>query len=252
MKLPQLVALVVLPGTALTFSPFRGANKPDTVSDGEQPPSSTGAKVDFLDVTVPADSKFNPSELLDFKAHKPEVYTKAMLELKRLEQEPICHRTAAQLLMDNCRGIEEIDTSDGQWGSAHIQRHHVESFANGLTMCDLERARFVTPEACNPFGSSALYRAARDKHSQLEISVQQVGDCLEALGRDHSHWSTWLSNRDKAVTICRAARLDIEKGEFDYDLLHSHVLTIYQIRQFLCTSSLSSLCNNLPTTWMVS
>jgi hypothetical protein len=174
---------------------------------------STENEADNLDANTSTEPpNFNPSELLDFKARKLEVYASAMVELKRLEQEPICHRTAAQLLMDNCRGIEEMDASTAQWDNAHIQRHHVESFANGLTMCDMERAKFVTPRACSPFGSSALYRAARDKHSQLDISQEQVTDCLEALGRDHSHWGTWLSNRDKAVTICRAARLDIEKG----------------------------------------
>lgn len=186
------------------------------------------SEVDNLDSNTSTEppSGFNPSELLEFKARKPEVYTSAMVELKRLEQEPICHRTAAQLLMDNCRGIEEMDASNAQWGNARIQRHHVESFANGLTMCDMERAKFVTPTACNSFGSSSLYRAARDKHSQLDISQEQVTDCLEALGRDHSHWNTWLSNRDKAVTICRAARLDIEKGMPKLVCVDRMVLTI--------------------------
>lgn len=208
------------------------------------------SEAEDLDVNVSTEpSNFNPSELLDFKARKPEVYTSAMVELKRLEQEPICHRTAAQLLMDNCRAIEEMDASNAQWGNAHIQRHHVESFANGLTMCDMERAKFVTPKACSPFGSSALYRASRDKHSQLDISQDQVTDCLEALGRDHSHWGTWLSNRDKAVTICRAARLDIEKGMSSFGHAIGRHANLHQTKQFLFISNLSSLCSSSQPTW---
>ncbi|CZR51965.1 uncharacterized protein PAC_01842 [Phialocephala subalpina] len=232
MKLSQLVILVVIPGTALAYSPWRSTNQVDTVSNDVNTPNDS-------------DSKFNPSELLDFKAHKPEVYTKALMELKRLEQEPICHRTAAQLLMNNCRGIEENDASENQWGSSHLQRHHVESFANGLTMCDAERAKWAIPEACFPFESSALYRASRDKHSRLDVSHHQVGDCIEALGRESSHWTTWINAREKAVTICRAARLDIEKDQ----ALHMHKHLIELMQQFTddLEDDLAKLKENLAT-----
>ncbi|KUJ23082.1 uncharacterized protein LY89DRAFT_776894 [Mollisia scopiformis] len=219
MKFSQVLVLASLPVNALS-SPsnwFRGVAQPDLISEDVNAP---------IESPIEQSSRFKPSELLDFSARKPEAYTNAIVVLKNLEQKPICHRTAAQLLMDNCHGIEENDASSDQWGSAHIQRHHVESFANGLTMCDMERARFVTPEACSPFGSSALCRASRDKHSQLGITQAQVTDCLEALGGDERSWSTWLSNRDKAVTICRAARLDIEKDQAI--LVHKQLVELMQ------------------------
>jgi len=135
-----------------------------------------------------------------------------MLELKRLEEEPICHRVAVQLLMNNCQGLENISESEYQFESAHLQRHHVESFAAGLAICDLERGGFVIPPACTPFTSSALVQATHDKKGKLQVSTDQVGSCLGALGQDHSHWMTWLSYRDKALLFCRAARFDIDKG----------------------------------------
>jgi hypothetical protein len=172
--------------------------------------------VDYLTcVDVPEPTgltvEFNPSELLKSRIPKPEVYQKAMLELKRLEEEPICHRMAARLLMSNCQGLENISEQDYKLTSASIERHHVESFAASLAMCDMERARFDIPGACTPFRSSALHKAIRG-NGILLVSPEQVSACLEALGQDHSHWMTWLSYRDKALLFCRGARVDIDKG----------------------------------------
>lgn len=135
-----------------------------------------------------------------------------MLELKRLEEEPICHRVAVQLLMNNCQGLEGLSDSEYQLESAHIQRHHVESFAASLAICDLERGGFIIPSACRPFTSSFLLKASQEGKGNLQVTPDQVGLCLGALGQDHSHWSTWLSYRDKAQLFCRASRLDIDKG----------------------------------------
>jgi hypothetical protein len=135
-----------------------------------------------------------------------------MSELKRLEQEPTCHKVAVQLLMNNCHGLEDLAEEDYQVDSGKLQKHHVESFAASLAICDLERGKFDIPYACTPFTSTVMHRAARDGHEKLEVTPDEVGWCLEALGQDHSHWNTWLSYRDKALLFCRAARFDIDKG----------------------------------------
>lgn len=135
-----------------------------------------------------------------------------MLELKRLEEQPVCHRLAAQLLMNNCRGLDGVDAENYDFNSVHLQRHHVESFAASLAICDLERAKFTIPRSCSPFRSLALHQAAHDGKGRLEVSAEEVGDCLESFGQDQSHWSTWLSYRDKALLFCKAARLEIDKG----------------------------------------
>jgi hypothetical protein len=150
--------------------------------------------------------------LLASLSRKPEIFTKAMFELKRLEEEPTCHRVAVQLLMNNCQGLESMEDEDYQSDYGHLQKHHVESFSASLAICDLERGKFIIPQACDPFTSSTLYRIARDGKGKLQVSVEQVGACLEALGQNHSHWNTWLSYRDKALLFCRAARFDIDKG----------------------------------------
>jgi len=162
----------------------------------------------FEDVTF----KFDPSELIDPKSRRPKIYTKAIIELKRLEEEPLCHRMAAQLLINNCRGLEDIDEHNYDAKSSSLQRSHVESFACSLAICDMERARSPIPEQCAQYASSSLLRAARDANSKLEVSSGQVGDCLNALTENPNHWNTWLSYRDRALLFCRAARADIDKG----------------------------------------
>lgn len=158
---------------------------------------------------------FNPSELIDPKSRRPNIYTNAIIELKRLEEEPLCHRMAAQLLINNCRGLEDIDEHNYDAKKSHLQRSHVESFACSLAICDMERARSPIPEQCSPYASSSLLRAARDANSKLQVSPEQVGDCLNALTGNPNHWNTWLSYRDRALLFCRAARGDIDKGMVD-------------------------------------
>ncbi|RFU35095.1 hypothetical protein B7463_g1209, partial [Scytalidium lignicola] len=156
---------------------------------------------------------FNPAELLDGKIEKAEIYTKAITELKRFENEPLCHRTATKVLLNNCQNLEEINEENYDLYSTRLQRQHVESFALSLAMCDLERIKFIIPSSCEPFGSEALALASERGNGDLKVSSEQVGQCLEALGRDHTYWITWTSYRDKALLFCRAARIDIDKDQ---------------------------------------
>jgi hypothetical protein len=226
MKVPHLVAVVQLPLFIGGYSLFKSnATQAISQNDGQYGFSESSSRVDNpTDVSTSIDFKFNPDELLDSWSRKPAIFTKAMLELKRLEEEPTCHRVAVQLLMNNCKGLDNIGDEEFQSGNGHLQKHHVESFAASLAICDLERGRFVIPYACNLFTSDNLYRTARDGKGKLQVSLQQVGGCLEALGQDHSHWNTWLSYRDKAILFCRAARYDIEKGKLNH---LSYYWTVY-------------------------
>jgi hypothetical protein len=122
---------------------------------------------------------------------------------------------AAQLLINNCRGLEDIDEHNYDAKNSLLQRSHVESFACSLAICDMERARSPIPEQCSQYASSSLLQAARSVNSKLEVSPVQVGDCLNALTDNPNHWNTWLSYRDRALLFCRAARVDIDKGLID-------------------------------------
>lgn len=166
-----------------------------------------------LDVRPSSSSplELNPSRLLEDTRQKPGFYAAAMLEIKRLEEKPVCHRMAAQLLVKNCQGLKDLGVHEYQVASERMQRHHVESFAASLAMCDMDRARFDIPDACRPFKSHALETALRT-NGKLDVTADDVSYCLQGLGQDHSHWSTWLSYRDTSLLLCRGASVDVEKG----------------------------------------
>ncbi|OWP02040.1 hypothetical protein B2J93_1512 [Marssonina coronariae] len=167
MKLSATYLLAVLPAIALAWSPFRHTAEVVVV-----------ATDNYQDRTVGIDdgSKFNPQELLD--AYKPEIYTEALIRLKRLESKPICHRVAAQLLVNNCRSLDGINEQAYQLDSDHIQTHQIETFTAGLTVCEMEHLglELDIPQSCSAFSSAALFEYARDHKKKLEVSHQQKDD----------------------------------------------------------------------------
>ncbi|EKD15193.1 nuclear membrane fusion protein Kar5 [Drepanopeziza brunnea f. sp. 'multigermtubi' MB_m1] len=207
MKLSTVYVLGALPA-ALSWIPFKhGAGAGNRVVVASNNPEATQHRERARPSNV--DFKFNPQELLD--SRKPEVYSEALVRLKRLEGEPICHRVAAQLLMNNCRGLEGINEQTYQLNSDHIQRHHVETFAASLTTCEIERLgdpearEDPVPQACSIFSSSVLFEHAREQKGKLNVSHEEVHSCIIALTKIENGYATWLSYRDTALMFCRAA-----------------------------------------------
>jgi hypothetical protein len=146
-------------------------------------------------------------------SRNPELYNKAILELKRLEEEPMCHRLAAHLLMNTCRGLQDINEQTLQSTKSKMQRNHVESFAAALTLCDMEGVNWEIPHSCSPLSSKAMHRTIQDKQNTLVVPQDQVQACLTTLSKDHRHWMTWLHRRDSALLFCRAASIDMDKDQ---------------------------------------
>jgi hypothetical protein len=163
--------------------------------------------------------RLHQNELIDSRSRKPDIYTKAMLELRKLQNKPICYRLAVQLLLNNCQGLEDIPEEASEWKKDQYSDHQIQSSALSLTMCDLEMGKFVIPNECSSFGSLSLYQVVGEGKGKLEVSTAQVEQCLEALAPDTSLWLTWLGSRDKTLMFCRAARFDIDKGPFECSLL---------------------------------
>ncbi|KAB8293793.1 hypothetical protein EYC80_009277 [Monilinia laxa] len=182
--------------------------------------SAFGWKSKIIDDSTPGQRKFDRNqnqnsrvELANARSRTNELYSSAMLELKRLEEEPICHRVAAQLLMSNCEGLEDISQKEYDLYSGRVQRHYVESLAASLAICDMERSSMVVPDACESFRLPALLHASQEAEGKLQVSQNEVGACLKGLGKDPSHWLSWTSYRDNCLLICQAARSDIDKDQ---------------------------------------
>ncbi|TVY92444.1 hypothetical protein LAWI1_G001075 [Lachnellula willkommii] len=198
MKISQVITLVALATVGWGFNLFGGSR-------------TTTFSIDVAESTISPESSNSLQS-------KPELYHKAMLELKRLEDEPLCHRLAAQLLMNTCRGLQNINEENLHSMKSRLQRNHVESFAAALTICDMEDVKMAVPQSCRALSSAALFQAVRDNQDTLVVPEDVVGACLISLSEQEKSWMTWLSRRDTALLFCRASSIDMDNDQ----LFQSH------------------------------
>lgn len=135
-----------------------------------------------------------------------------MSELQELESQPLCHRVAARLLVNNCQLVDGKDEATILTDSGRQVRDFVDSYAASLAICDLERGSFSIPKECAKFREPSLSQIALRNEAQLHVSAGEIGLCLSALAASDAAWSTWVSYRHKALRFCEAARADNQKG----------------------------------------
>lgn len=160
-------------------------------------------------------SRSSASQLLQTASQAPSPYDLALQELKQLESGPLCHQTAAKLLVNNCQLLEGKDDATILTDSGRQIRDFVDAYAASLAICDLERGRFEIPNECAPFREPVLSHLTPQLKTQLHVSSQEIGNCLSALGASDSAWNTWISYRHKALRFCEAARVDNEKSMYN-------------------------------------
>ncbi|KAL2143936.1 hypothetical protein VTI28DRAFT_9766 [Corynascus sepedonium] len=153
-----------------------------------------------------------PSELLQ-KSRLPNIYAVALSELQELESEPLCHRVAARLLVNNCQLVDGKDEATILTDTGRKVRDFVDSYAASLAICDLERGSFTIPKECAKFREPSLSQIAMRDEPQLHVSSSEIGLCLSGLAASDAAWSTWVSYRHKALRFCEAARADNEKAQ---------------------------------------
>ncbi|KAI1772275.1 hypothetical protein F4818DRAFT_444502 [Hypoxylon cercidicola] len=153
------------------------------------------------------------SQLLSSDSRSPSPYEIALNELRELESEPLCHRTAARLLVNNCELLEGKNDATALTDSGRKIRDFVDSYAASLAICDLERGSFHIPRECANFRESVLSQLPLQNWGNLHVSSAEIDGCLQGLGESDSAWNTWVSYRHKALRFCEAARADNEKDQ---------------------------------------
>lgn len=165
-------------------------------------------------------SREHSAGIPSFESSKlPALYSMALNELQELESEPLCHRIAARLLVNNCQLLDGRDDETILTDSGRAARDFVDSYAASLAICDLERGSFAIPSACSKFQESTLARIAPPTKPQLHVTTAEIDDCLEGLAQSDSAWNTWVSYHHKTLRFCEAARADNEKGRYTGILL---------------------------------
>ncbi len=142
------------------------------------------------------------------------LYAAALKELESLESQPLCHRIAARLLVNNCHLLHGHDETVELADTGRLTRDFVDSYAAGLAICDLERGSFAIPRECTKFREPTLANLEVAKTPHLHVSTIEIDKCLEGLAQSDSSWNTWISYRHKAVRFCEIAKSDNEKGAF--------------------------------------
>ncbi|RCI09972.1 hypothetical protein L249_8644 [Ophiocordyceps polyrhachis-furcata BCC 54312] len=161
-------------------------------------------RIDFGDSSQPI---HRPSE------ESSDIYAVTLKELQELESEPLCHRIAARLLVNNCQLLDGQDEASVLTDSGRATRDFVDFFAASLAICDLERGSFLIPQPCSEFREPVLADLPIPSKPHLHVSPSDIDNCLRGLAGSDSAWNTWVSYRHKALRFCDAARADNEKDK---------------------------------------
>ncbi|KAK9770068.1 hypothetical protein SCAR479_13257 [Seiridium cardinale] len=156
---------------------------------------------------------YSSSQLLNTGQRPLTSYEVALHELQQLESEPVCHRTAARLLINNCQVLDGKDEATILTDSGRQIRDFVDAYAASLSICDLERGGFTISSACDNFKEPVLKQLSLGERAVLHVSSREIDHCLSGLASSDSGWNTWISYRHKALRFCEAARADNEKAE---------------------------------------
>lgn len=226
----QLLLLLVFALSAVAINPFKSpfhkqishlGNSPSTTSP-EAPDSTVKNGQNAKPV-----GKFDLQELLNSNTRKPNLYSKAVVELKQLEDKPLCHRMAAYLLMNTCRTLPDNDQTS-EFTMSQIQQNNIHSFALALAICDIEEVHSEVPKPCLALSSTAMQQVIDNGKDTLFVAPNQVQECLTSLSKNSIQWSTWLHRRNPALLLCRAASIDMDKGMFGQQPYHLRLLTPFK------------------------
>lgn len=207
----RLICLLCLCGVGVPAFSWSGSRC--RLANGLQPEfESQGQQAAARALTEPqGDQKHVFRPMRSHESHQS-VYSISLSELQELESEPLCHRIAARLLINNCQLLDGRDEATVLTDSGRVARDFIDSFAASLAICDLERGSFFIPISCSKFREPALAELRAPSKPNLHVSTAEIDSCLEGLVQSDSAWSTWISYRHKALRFCEAARAENEKG----------------------------------------
>ena len=135
-----------------------------------------------------------------------EIYSHALQLLSALQGSPSCNRVAASTLLDSCHSI------DGSKQAAELSFEDARSiYAAQLAVCEIESAESSIPQSCRalvPVLDSKVHKRAPQERTRKGLLSQ----CLQTLESRPQWWTSYSNNRQNAVVMCQAARVDIEKG----------------------------------------
>ena len=144
------------------------------------------------------------------------IYSEALRILTSMQASPSCHRLAASKLLNSCQSIEGTP-SDTEPSLDDVK----STYAAQLAVCEILSAGSAIPQQCKLLtpghetrgrrGFSGI-AGGRRKRADDNSNNEQPSECLQALESRPQWWTSYSNSRQNAVVMCRAARVEIEKG----------------------------------------
>ncbi|KAF7718287.1 Uncharacterized protein PECH_002889 [Penicillium ucsense] len=165
----------------------------------------------------------NAVSYLTSKNHQHDsVFTQAVHLLQSLNTSPSCNRLAATKLVTSCQELGRKSHS-----GPHINQEldlTRSIYAARLAICELEGASALIPQPCIPV---AVTMPTQSTSSHLKffrrftptnpdengLSKPELELCLKALESRPQWWTSYSNNRQNAMIICQASRIETEKDE---------------------------------------
>ncbi|KAL4865598.1 hypothetical protein BDV12DRAFT_200008 [Aspergillus spectabilis] len=189
--------------------------------------SSTCADTKVNVVSRPIHNSSEVGDLISFlksrAQNQDESFTQAteLLESIKLSS-PSCNQVAASKLITSCESIgRKPDISMDS--DTYLALENVRSlYAARLAVCELSGAGASTPSPCRqinaPPGKQKRGFDFFFKHNAATVTTESVPrevlePCLKSLESRPQWWTSYSNNRQNAVVICQAARIENEKDE---------------------------------------
>ena len=154
-------------------------------------------------------------------------YTQALQLLNSVQKSPSCNRLATSTLLESCQKVD--DSAPGTEENLEDVR---SAYAARLALCEISSTGLAIPSDCRTLmpadhleGKSGLEwisGSVRAKSAAFgNIGNRQLSQCLRSLESRPQWWTSYSNSRQNAVTICQAARVDIERGKVGKSLSNS-------------------------------
>ena len=139
-------------------------------------------------------------------ASQSEVYMQAKQLLILMQSAPSCNRIATSNLLTSCQSIESPSSNT----EAAIEDVRA-IYAAQLAICELRSAGAQIPTHCN-----SMLPTNEDLQAPLRNTPEsrELTQCLQTLESRPQWWTSYSNNKQNAVVMCRAARVDIERGRY--------------------------------------
>ncbi|KAJ5290889.1 hypothetical protein N7478_000140 [Penicillium angulare] len=175
----------------------------------------------LLPIFTGGDDRNNAVSHIDTKdPYRDAIFTEAAQLLDSLKSSPSCHRVAATKLITSCQTLDGKEAHNrGEYEALDRTR---SVYAARLAICELDGAGASIPPACLPLTASPPQPRSRFLFSMKsrphdpdfdDYPKEILEPCLKTLESRPQWWTSYSNNRQNAMVICEATRMETQKDE---------------------------------------